>query len=117
MTAYADDDSLGKIGDIAAAAGLRRITMLGWRDLDDAEAGGSELHASRVAAIWGQAGIEVTMRTSYVPGAGQVVAGLSLVIVPTKAERSKVAQFIPQVIAAAEKISRALTSHAPLISR
>lgn len=72
MKAYADADALGKIGDIAAAAGLRRITMLGWRDLDDAEAGGSELHASRIAAIWGQAGIEVTMRTSYVPGAGQV---------------------------------------------
>jgi glycosyltransferase involved in cell wall biosynthesis len=72
VTAYADDDALGKIGDIAAAAGLRRITMLGWRDLDDAEAGGSELHASRIASIWGQAGIEVTMRTSYVPGAGQV---------------------------------------------
>jgi glycosyltransferase involved in cell wall biosynthesis len=60
------------LGDIAANAGLRRITMLAWRDLDDPEAGGSEIHASRVAALWGQAGIEVTMRTSYAPGAAQV---------------------------------------------
>ncbi len=46
--------------------------MLAWRDLDDPEAGGSEIHASRVAELWGQAGIEVTMRTSYAPGAAQV---------------------------------------------
>jgi glycosyltransferase involved in cell wall biosynthesis len=60
------------LGDIAAAAGLRRIAILAWRDIDDPEAGGSELHASRVAALWGQAGIEVTMRTSYAPGSAQV---------------------------------------------
>src|SRR5919204_6179453 len=68
----ASDDVVAKLGDIAANAGLRRITMLAWRDLDDPEAGGSEIHASRVAELWGQAGIEVTMRTSYAPGAAQV---------------------------------------------
>ncbi|HWS44486.1 MAG TPA: glycosyltransferase family 4 protein, partial [Acidimicrobiia bacterium] len=67
-----DTDPLAKLGDIAAAAGLRRIAILAWRDLDDPEAGGSELHASRVAALWGKAGIEVTMRTSYAPGLPQV---------------------------------------------
>jgi glycosyltransferase involved in cell wall biosynthesis len=61
-----------QIGEIASAAGLRRITILAWRDIDDPEAGGSELHASRVAALWGRAGIEVTMRTSYAPGSAQV---------------------------------------------
>ena len=66
------DDVIAKLGDIAAGAGLRRITMLAWRDLDDPEAGGSEIHASRVAELWGQAGIEVTMRTSYAAGAAQV---------------------------------------------
>jgi glycosyltransferase involved in cell wall biosynthesis len=66
------DDVVAKLGDIAASARLRRITMLAWRDLDDPEAGGSEIHASRVAQLWGQAGIEVTMRTSYAPGAAQV---------------------------------------------
>src|SRR6476661_3454410 len=66
------DDVVAKLGDIAARAGLRRVSVLAWRDLDDPEAGGSELHASRVAALWGQAGIEVTMRTSYAPGSAQV---------------------------------------------
>ena len=46
--------------------------MLAWRDLDDPEAGGSELHASTVAALWAEAGIEVTMRTSYAAGHPQV---------------------------------------------
>jgi len=51
---------------------LRRVSMLAWRDLDDPEAGGSELHASTVAALWAEAGIEVTMRTSYAAGAPQI---------------------------------------------
>jgi glycosyltransferase involved in cell wall biosynthesis len=68
----APNDVIAKLGDIAAQAGLRRITLLAWRDLDDPEAGGSEIHASRVAELWGRAGIEVTMRTSYAPGSPQV---------------------------------------------
>ncbi|MCB1004807.1 MAG: glycosyltransferase family 4 protein, partial [Acidimicrobiales bacterium] len=39
-----------------------------WRDLDDVEAGGSEVHAANVARLWAEAGIEVTMRTSYAQG-------------------------------------------------
>jgi glycosyltransferase involved in cell wall biosynthesis len=62
------DDVVAKLGDIAARAGLRRVSVLAWRDLDDPEAGGSEAHASKVAALWGAAGIEVTMRTSHAPG-------------------------------------------------
>ena len=58
-----------KVGDLAAEAGLDRIHMLAWRDLADVEAGGSELHASMVAERWANAGIEVTMRTSYAQGA------------------------------------------------
>ncbi|MDQ1461191.1 MAG: hypothetical protein QOI08_2675 [Actinomycetota bacterium] len=69
---YGDPRDVARLADIAAAAGLRRIAILAWRDIDDPEAGGSELHASRVAALWGQAGIEVTMRTSYAPGSAQV---------------------------------------------
>jgi glycosyltransferase involved in cell wall biosynthesis len=57
-----------KIGDVAAAAGLRRVHILAWRDLDDVEAGGSEVHAAHVAQRWAAAGIEVTMRTSYAQG-------------------------------------------------
>jgi glycosyltransferase involved in cell wall biosynthesis len=62
-----------KLGDLAARAGLRRVNLLAWRDLDDPEAGGSEVHAATVAALWGHAGIEVTMRTSHAPGHPQIV--------------------------------------------
>jgi glycosyltransferase involved in cell wall biosynthesis len=52
----------------AHRAGLHRITMLAWRDLADAEAGGSEVHADRVASAWAAGGLEVTMRTSAARG-------------------------------------------------
>ncbi len=54
-----------KLGDVAAAAGLRRIHILMWRDLDDPEAGGSELHAHEIASRWASAGLDITMRTSF----------------------------------------------------
>ena len=54
---------------VAAEAGIRRVHFVAWRDLDDPEAGGSELHAHTVAAKWGAAGLDVTFRTSAVPGA------------------------------------------------
>jgi glycosyltransferase involved in cell wall biosynthesis len=60
--------TVAKIGDLAAEAGLRRIHVLAWRDLDDIEAGGSELHADRVARLWAEAGLDVTMRTSFSAG-------------------------------------------------
>ena len=66
------DATLSKIADLAAGAGLRSVTMLAWRDLDDPEAGGSEIHASTVAKTWAEAGLEVTMRTSHAPGHPQV---------------------------------------------
>ncbi len=59
----------GALGDIAAEAGLRRINMLAWRDLDDPEAGGSEIHADHIARLWSAAGIDVSVRTSGVVGA------------------------------------------------
>jgi glycosyltransferase involved in cell wall biosynthesis len=59
------DAEIAKLGDIAGEAGIERVSILAWRDLDDPEAGGSERHASNIAALWAEAGIEVTMRTSY----------------------------------------------------
>ena len=56
------------LADIAAEAGLERIHILAWRDLLDDEAGGSEVHAARVAAAWADAGLDVTMRTSSAAG-------------------------------------------------
>ncbi|MFZ0250684.1 MAG: glycosyltransferase family 4 protein [Acidimicrobiales bacterium] len=57
------------LATIASQAGLRRIHFVAWRDLDDPEAGGSELHAHKIAARWAAAGLDVTFRTSAVPGA------------------------------------------------
>ena len=63
---------IAKLGDLAAEAGLQRVSMLAWRDLDDPEAGGSEVHASTVARLWAEAGIEVTIRTSFAAGQPQM---------------------------------------------
>lgn len=67
-------DALAKIGDLAAGAGLRRVHLLSWRDLEDVEAGGSEVHAAEVARHWAAAGIEVTWRSSFASGHPAVAA-------------------------------------------
>ncbi len=61
------------LASIAAGAGLRRIHFVAWRDLDDPEAGGSELHTHMVASRWAGAGLDVTFRTSRVPGAPSAI--------------------------------------------
>lgn len=60
--------AIPKLGDIAAAAGLQRVHLIAWRDLDDVEAGGSEVHAATVARLWAEAGLDVLMRTSWAQG-------------------------------------------------
>ena len=62
------------LASIAAEAGIRRIHLVAWRDLDDPEAGGSELHADKVASLWAAAGLDVTFRTSAVPGAPEALS-------------------------------------------
>lgn len=64
----ATEQTIKSIGDLAADAGLAHVHMLAWRDLDDVEAGGSEIHAHNVASIWAQAGLKVTIRTSFAAG-------------------------------------------------
>ena len=61
------------IGEIAERAGLKRIDVVAWRDFDDPEAGGSELHAHRVMSAWSKAGLDVSMTTSSVPDARTVI--------------------------------------------
>jgi glycosyltransferase involved in cell wall biosynthesis len=67
-------EPLEKIGDLAAAAGIRAINVLAWRDLDDPEAGGSEVHIHEVMSRWADAGISVTMRTSFASGQPVIAA-------------------------------------------
>ena len=63
----------GRWPPLPRQAGLRRVHFVAWRDLDDPEAGGSELHAHRIASLWAAAGIDVTFRTSAVPGAARAL--------------------------------------------
>jgi glycosyltransferase involved in cell wall biosynthesis len=67
-------EGIERMASVSADAGLRRIGMVAWRDLDDPEAGGSELHAHEIASRWAAAGIEVVMRTSAVAGAAPEVS-------------------------------------------
>ena len=62
------DLPIGGLGDLMATSEIRRVHVLAWRDLDDPEAGGSELHSHEVMRRWAAAGVEVTARTSVVAG-------------------------------------------------
>ena len=53
-----------RLAILAANAGLRHIEIVAWRDLDHPEAGGSEVHAARIAERWAAAGIDVHLTTS-----------------------------------------------------
>jgi glycosyltransferase involved in cell wall biosynthesis len=64
-----DRDETESLARTVAASSIRAVRMAAWRDLDDPEAGGSELHADRIATAWAAAGLDVEMRTSTVPGA------------------------------------------------
>lgn len=56
------------LAELAHDAGLERVHVLAWRDLADVEAGGSEIHAAKVAEIWADVGLDITMRTSHAQG-------------------------------------------------
>ena len=59
---------MGGLVDDLATMGVRRVHVLAWRDLDDADAGGSEVHADEFMRRWAQAGLDITHRTSAAPG-------------------------------------------------
>ena len=54
--------------DDLIAHGVRRVHTLAWRDLDDPDAGGSEVHADEFMRRWATAGLEVLHRTSSAEG-------------------------------------------------
>ncbi|MGD0314176.1 MAG: glycosyltransferase family 4 protein [Acidimicrobiales bacterium] len=66
-------ESRHRLNRTAEEVGLRRIDVVAWRDLDDAEAGGSELHAHEILTRWADAGIDVRLWTSRVDGAARAI--------------------------------------------
>ncbi len=61
------------LSDLVEASGIRRVDVVAWRDLDDPEAGGSEIHAHEVLSRWAAAGVDVRLWTSRVDGAAREV--------------------------------------------
>jgi glycosyltransferase involved in cell wall biosynthesis len=62
---------LETIEDLVAdliAHGVRRVHVLAWRDLDDPDSGGSEVHADQFMRRWAAAGLEIVHRTSAAAG-------------------------------------------------
>jgi glycosyltransferase involved in cell wall biosynthesis len=60
-----------QIEDLASGMtrmGVRRVHVLAWRDLDDPDAGGSELHAHEFMRRFTSAGLQVLHRTSAAVG-------------------------------------------------
>ncbi|HJR26544.1 MAG TPA: glycosyltransferase family 4 protein [Acidimicrobiales bacterium] len=57
------------IAERAARSGIERVHLLAFRDLDDPDAGGSEVHAANVARHLAAAGLEVVHHTGRVRGA------------------------------------------------
>jgi glycosyltransferase involved in cell wall biosynthesis len=57
-----------QLADEIMSHGVRRIHVLAWRDLDDPDAGGSELHADEFMRRWAAAGLDITHRTSAAVG-------------------------------------------------
>jgi glycosyltransferase involved in cell wall biosynthesis len=54
--------------DDLRSRGIHRVHTLAWRDLDDPDAGGSEVHADEFMTRWAAAGLEITHRTSSAVG-------------------------------------------------
>ncbi|MFV0306264.1 MAG: glycosyltransferase family 4 protein [Desertimonas sp.] len=50
--------------------GVRRVHVFAWRDLDDDDAGGSEVHADEFERRWAAAGLDIVHRTSAAVGRG-----------------------------------------------
>lgn len=67
-TDTSSDPTFDRLASEMSAVGCSRIHVLAWRDLDDDDAGGSEVHADQFMRRWASAGLEITHRTSFATG-------------------------------------------------
>lgn len=68
MPAVPADADLAWFVDDLRSRGIRRVHTLAWRDLDDPDAGGSEVHADEFMQRWAALGLDVLHRTSAAAG-------------------------------------------------
>ena len=71
MRAPGDDDKSRDLEQLVARLserGVRRVHVLAWRDLEDPDSGGSEVHADEFMRRWARAGLQITHRTSHAEG-------------------------------------------------
>lgn len=54
--------------DELLARGVRHVHSMSWRDLDDEEAGGSEVHHDEVFSRWASVGLDIAHRSSSLSG-------------------------------------------------
>ena len=59
-----EEEAIEELVASVMARGIRRVHVLAWRDLDDPDAGGSEVHADEFMRRWAAAGLEIVHRTS-----------------------------------------------------
>ena len=57
---------VGNLESLIKKSDINRVLVLQWRDLEDPDSGGSELHSHKIAEIWATHGVEVCFRTSAV---------------------------------------------------
>lgn len=64
LASNTDESPLAAVVGDLRDLGIDRVLAFAWRDLDDPDAGGSEVHADHVMSRWAKAGLEVVHRTS-----------------------------------------------------
>ena len=69
--AATDHHSLELLAESMQRRGVRRIHVHSWRDLDDSDGGGSEIHADEFMRRWARVGFDVLYRTREAPGFSQ----------------------------------------------
>lgn len=67
---FSNPPSLAEMVDDLERRHIRRLHVLAWRDLEDPEAGGSEMHADAFMRRWQEAGLDILHRTSRAVGLG-----------------------------------------------